>query len=359
LKKILTSAAAVALTTTAFAGNIMPEMTRQGLNDSDNGLGLAWSKRNTAGLKFSSDSYDTEQTAKTGEVETTAMTPFVFFNHDMISVEFDYNDGEVETTPVTGTATKTESTAYDLKSAYRINNMFAATLGYNSTEGKTSTTTTTTSNIELGFSYNHGNGMIAGLGYTLSNAEVEASSITRDVDFNKLTLGVGYQNWNNRDGYSVEVSYDMQSDEKGDVVSGSFASVKKVSNLVFQGTYAMAELQVDGSLTLGTDEGTQTGDLSENKRTVLDLAAEYEFTSNIYGFTGFNMNNEEWTDQDPGVTSVEEEKLNTIKLGAGYRTAMFDASLELNKVSGEDTTTGSTATDKDGMGWAVAFAYNF
>ena len=235
--------------------------------------------------------------------------------------------------------------------------MFAATLGYNNVELKDATDTANTKNIELGVSYNHGNGLIAALGYTLSTSESEASSVTRDVDYNTLRIGAGYQNWNNKDGYSVEVSYAMNSDEKGDVVSGGFASVEKSSDIVFQGTYATGALEFDGALTIGSDENTQTGTESETDRMVLDVAAEYEINSNIYAFAGFKKDSDEKTTTATKV--VEEETLNTIKLGAGYRTAQFGANLELNKVSGEDTETGSTTTDKDGMGWAVAFAYNF
>ena len=363
MKRIITGALALSMGS-ALAGNVMPEMTRDGKTKNDN-LGLAWSKRKAAVISYDTLTTDNESTVSgttttTGENKTTNVNPYVFFNHGAISTEFSYGMNKTEfTAKNNGTNNDDDTNTIDLDVAYRISDMFAATVGYGSsknedTDAGSATTELNTRDVTLGFSYNHGNGMIAGLSYSLSNTETGTSTM-RDVDYSVISLGAGYQNWNGKDGYSVEAFYQTRGKEEGDVISGGKASVGDMTNLELQATYAMSAWEIDfnlGKSSTETFDGT-----TEVKATSYGLDFEYGITSEIYVTPGYAVTKTET--ETTGATFTPETTVNTISLEAGYRTAMFDANIDLAKITNENKSASTTTTDNDGTRIAVNFGYFF
>lgn len=363
MKRIITGALALSMGS-ALAGNVMPEMSRDGKTKNDN-LGVAWSMRKAAVISYDTITTDNESTTSgttttTGENKTTNLNPYVFFNHGAISTEFSYNMNKTEfTAKAGGTNNDDDTNTMDLDVAYRINNMFAATLGYGSsknedTDAGSPTDETNTRDITLGFSYNHGNGLIAGLSYSLSNTETGTTTM-RDVDYNVLSLGVGYQNWNNKDGYSVEAFYQTRGKEQGDLVSGSRNSVGDHTNLELQALYAMGSWEVD--FNFGKSSTENYAGTTEAKTTSFGLDFEYMINANIYVTPGYASTKTET--ETTGNTFVPENTVNTISLEAGYRTSQWDANLDLAKVTDENVTSSTNTVDNDGMRIGVNFGYFF
>lgn len=368
MKRIITGALALSMGS-ALAGNVMPEMTRDGKTKNDN-LGLAWSKRKAAVISYDTLTTDNESTVSgttttTGENKTTNVNPYVFFNHGAISTELSYNMNASEFAPKTGTTEEDDTNTIDLDVAYRINDMMAVTLGYAnaSQEEKEGADLEETgaNDIALGFSYNHGNGLIAGLGYSFgkttsqTNVSAGGDNKEREVSYKTLSLGAGYQNWNGKDGYSVEAFYQTRGKEEGDVVSGGKLSVGDKTNLELQATYAMSAWEIDfnlGKSSTETFDGT-----TEVKATSYGLDFEYGITSEIYVTPGYAVTKTET--ETTGATFTPETTVNTISLEAGYRTAMFDANIDLAKITNENKSASTTTTDNDGTRIAVNFGYFF
>lgn len=363
MKRIITGALALSMGS-ALAGNVMPEMTRDGKTKNDN-LGVAWSMRKAAVISYDTLTTDNETTTSgttttTGENKTTGLNPYLFFNHGAISAELSYDMDKVEfTANAGGTNNDDDTNTIDLDAAYRINNMFAATLGYKSaknedTDAGSATDETNTSDLTFGFSYNHGNGLIAGVSYSLSSTETGTTTL-RDVDYNVISLGAGYQNWNNKDGYSVEAFYQTRGKEEGDLVSGSRNSVGDWTNLELQGTYAMGSWELDA--TFGKSSTETFNGLTEVKATTFGFDFEYMINANIYVTPGYATVKTET--ETTGQTFTPETTVSTISLEAGYRTSMWDATLDLASIKNENISSSTTTTDNDGMRIGVNFGYFF
>lgn len=343
MKKIIAGALALSMGS-ALAGNVMPEMTRDGKTKNDN-LGVAWSKRNAAVLSYDTLTQDREVSGtETAEVKTTNLNPYVFGTHGAFSAELSYNINKVENTPKTGTSTETDTNSLDLDAAYRINDMFAVTFGYGTEKEESTGSEETEKDMVFGFSYNHGNGLIAGVSYSLSNQEDVSGSTTTEVDYSVISLGVGYQNWNNKDGYTVEAFYQTRGKEK------DTQSVGDMTNLELHGTYAMGAWELDG--VFGTMKEENYAGTTETTTTTFGLDFEYMINANIYVTPQFAQAKAE---TETGSTT-SETKVTTFGSEFGYRTAMWDANLELAQVKSE---TDSSNTEDSGLKLGVNFGYFF
>lgn len=373
MKRIITGALALSMGS-ALAGNVMPEMTRDGKTKNDN-LGLAWSKRKAAVISYDTLTTDNESTVSgttttTGENKTTNVNPYVFFNHGAISTELSYNMNASEFAPKTGTTEEDDTNTINLDAAYRINDKMAATFGFSnaSQEEKEGSKLEEMGqrNLELGFSYNHGNGLIAGLGYSFNkttaqvNAAANGDNKERELSGNTISLGAGYQSWNNKDGYSVEAFFQKTGGEVGDKVDSIAIASGDSTNLELQATYAMGAWEVDfnlGKTTTDTVAQTTGKTTGEVKATSYGLDFEYGITSEIYVTPGYATTKTET--ETIGSTFTAENTVNTISLEAGYRTAMFDANIDLAKITNENKSASTTTTDNDGTRIAVNFGYFF
>ncbi|MFG1521170.1 hypothetical protein [Halobacteriovorax sp. ZH1_bin.1] len=326
MKKLISTVALAAISTTAYANVLMPEISRDGKTRNTSVLAVSQEKRSFIASNYLSQSLETD-TVPAVDVDLSQLNMFGAFSANNFSFEGSYQKQDIEIG-----AADADVKRLDALFGFRVNK--SLTLGLGLTENELSTALDDTI-IEAG-----GTLVVNGTTLGASLAHHMLDSGTAEGDYTVLTMAFGKQvkdlSWETGIQYSTKGNDSYTADSR----LGVFGNVTKISG----------NLELDARFKYEYGDYLQSN-ISDNDYSSLEMSVDAEFlvTPVFYVTPGleYTMTSlPDYIDADTGIL--------TAKVDLGYRANNLDGTFGLNYATGE-----LEGIDLDGIGFNLNVGYNF
>ena len=326
MKKLISTVALAAISTTAYANVLMPEISRDGKTRNTSVLAVSQEKRSFIAGQYISQSLETD-TTPSFDLDITVPSLFGAFSNESFSFEGSYQKSETESI-----GSDQELARVDLLAGIRAGG--SLTLGLGLSVNELSDTLDDTI-IEAG-------GTIVVNGTTLgaSLAHHTLNDFLVEGDYTVLTMGFGKQD------KSLSWETGIQYTTKGNDAVNTDSRLGVFAN----GTTIVNSIELDGKFSFEYGDYVQNGG-SDNDYSSLSLEMDAEFLmgETFYITPGLEYMSITLPDAFDADTSVFVAKTDF-----GYRANKLDATFGLSYSTGE-----LQSIDVDGLGFKLNVGYNF
>lgn len=366
MKKLGTLLALSLVTSQAFSGEILPDLSRTKSEPNTSPVAVAFSNRDSANAYFAK-SWATAETAGTDvyDQDIKNLGASLFTSKTKYHMEFTFGlvNDEVETLATnTGTSTNTYDFSASVGTAFSENFVAGLSASMNHISELNGGTKVNNDIWEItpavGFKFQPNMAVGFGVHQRFNRAKViavgssftELPALATSEIFAGIAYGVDQKIGENGFGVEAVVSHTPESKETEGTVTISQGSSTKFQ---VDGNYTMDMLDLGAEATYIT--GDNYADTASRKTQIYAVRPEYLVTSTMYVAPQASYINVKNT-SDSGADGSDTTKGWSYGTGVGMRTAAYD--LELTYLHGAyDTTTGNAELDSNQVAARVSYYF--
>ncbi len=355
------------LSTQAYAGTILPDLSRTKSEANTSPIAVGFSDRNSGSISYSHTSGDAEVSGRQSYDETgRSISGSIFANTSMLHMEFttEFTDDDVDYTSATTTDTTGRTYDFGASFAMPFADTFSAGVSVNaarvtslsgSTKGINNIITITPAigmkfmpNMAVGVGVRHE--MTKYKSITVGASVTELPNFSSNEIFAGVAYGVDQKIGENGFGVEAVISHTPKSKEQSGAI---VISQGTTTSLEVNGNYTLNQLDLGVAAIYST--GDNYADTASKKAHAVIVRPEYMFMESYYAAPQLAYARVE-NSSDIGTDTNTTEKGWMFGLGLGHRTTKCDLELSYNHGS-QDLTPGSYELDSNTFAARISFHF--